>query len=48
MQQIPMSASTKAPAYSESSFVAGSETIAAVNPTPELPLPVVYTALGDM
>jgi hypothetical protein len=41
MQQIPMSASTSAPAYSDSSFVYGSITIAAVSPTPELPFPVV-------
>ena len=46
MQQIPMSASTKAPAYKDSYFENGSLTIAAVNPTPELPFPVVYTARG--
>lgn len=42
-----MSASTKAPAYKDNYFVTGSATIAAVKPTPELPLPVVYTARGD-
>jgi hypothetical protein len=36
-----MSANTKAPAYKESYFVEGSITIAAVRPTPELPLPDV-------
>lgn len=41
MQQIPMSAKTRAPASKESSFVIGSVTIAAVKPTPELPFPVV-------
>ena len=41
MQHTPMSASTKAPASNESYLVLGSVTIAAVRPTPELPLPVV-------
>jgi hypothetical protein len=41
MQQTPISAKTKAPAYNASSLVVGSVTIAAVKPTPELPLPVV-------
>jgi hypothetical protein len=41
-----MSANTNAPASNEIYFVAGSVTIAAVKPTPELPFPVVYTALG--
>ena len=48
IQHTPMSASTKAPASSESYLVLGSVTIAAVRPTPELPLPVVYTARGEM
>ena len=38
---MPMSAKTKAPASNESYLVAGSVTIAAVKPTPELPFPVV-------
>lgn len=41
IQQIPMSARTNAPASKESYFDIGSQTIAAVKPTPELPLPVV-------
>ena len=41
MQQMPMSASTTAPASSISSLVTGSLMIAAVSPTPLLPLPVV-------
>jgi len=46
MQQIPMSANISAPAYKDNSFEYGSVTMAAVRPTPELPLPVVYTARG--
>lgn len=41
IQQTPISPRTNAPASKESSFVKGSLTIAAVKPTPELPLPVV-------
>jgi len=41
IQHIPISANTRAPAYKDSSLVDGSVTMAAVNPTPELPLPVV-------
>ena len=41
IQHIPISASTNAPASKESYFVKGSQTMAAVKPTPELPLPVV-------
>lgn len=41
MQQIPISANTKAPASNDNYLVVGSLTIAAVRPTPELPLPVV-------
>ncbi len=48
MQHTPISAKTKAPASKESSLLIGSATTAAVSPTPELPLPVVYTARGDM
>jgi hypothetical protein len=46
MQQIPQSASTSAPPSSDVSPVTGSRTTAAVSPTPELPLPVVYTPRG--
>lgn len=46
MQHIPISAKTNAPAYNDNYLECGSTTIAAVRPTPELPLPVVYTALG--
>ncbi len=41
-----MSAITKAPPSRAISPVTGSFRIAAVRPTPELPLPVVYTPLG--
>lgn len=41
-----MSARTNAPASRKIYFVFGSLTIAAVRPTPDDPLPVVYTALG--
>lgn len=43
-----MSAKTKAPAYNAIYLVFSSLTIAAVKPTPELPLPVVYIALGEI
>lgn len=46
IQHTPMSASTRAPAYRKTSLVKGSIVIAAVSPTPELPLPDVYTPLG--
>ena len=46
MQQIPISARTRAPASNDNYLVLGSVMIAAVKTTPELPLPVVYTALG--
>lgn len=41
MQQIPVSANTKAPPSNTSSFVTGSFWTAAVKPTPDDPLPVV-------
>jgi hypothetical protein len=41
MQQTPISANTKAPAYKANYLVFGSMTMAAVNPTPEDPFPVV-------
>ena len=41
IQHIPISANTNAPAYNDIYFEFGSVTIAAVKPTPELPLPVV-------
>ena len=42
MQQMPWSASTRAPPSSVISPVTGSFITAAVRPTPELPRPVVY------
>ena len=44
MQQIPLSASTSAPPSRTSSPVALSRITAAVSPTPDEPLPVVYGA----
>ncbi len=41
MQQTPISAKTRAPPSKQSSFVTGSLNTAAVNPTPDEPLPVV-------
>jgi len=46
IQQIPVSAKTKAPPSRTTSFETGSLRTAAVKPTPEEPLPVVYTPLG--
>ena len=46
IQQIPMSERTRAPPSSDTSFVIGSFMTDAVRPTPDEPLPVVYTALG--
>nr|CAA79690.1 unknown [Saccharomyces cerevisiae] len=48
IQQIPLSASTKAPPSRIISSVTGSFMTAAVRPTPEEPLPVVYTPRGDI
>lgn len=48
MQQIPLSASTKAPPSRVISEDTGSLIIDAVNPAPVEPLPVVYTPLGVM
>jgi hypothetical protein len=48
MQQMPLSAITSAPPSSTISLVVGSFITAAVRPTPEEPLPVVYTARGEM
>ena len=41
-----MSERTRAPPSSDTSFVIGSFMTDAVRPTPDEPLPVVYTALG--
>ena len=41
MQHTPISAKTSAPAYKNTYLVFGSTVIAAVRPTPELPLPDV-------
>jgi hypothetical protein len=46
IQQMPVSAKTKAPPSRTTSFETGSLRTAAVKPTPEEPLPVVYTPLG--
>ena len=46
IQQMPLSASTRAPPSSTISSVTGSFMTAAVRPTPELPRPVVYTPRG--
>mmetsp|Transcript_6381 Transcript_6381/g.13925 ORF Transcript_6381/g.13925 Transcript_6381/m.13925 type:complete len:253 (-) Transcript_6381:1012-1770(-) len=46
MQQMPMSASTSAPPSRTKSPVTVSRTTAAVRPTPDEPLPVVYTERG--
>mmetsp|Transcript_46916 Transcript_46916/g.92908 ORF Transcript_46916/g.92908 Transcript_46916/m.92908 type:complete len:264 (-) Transcript_46916:910-1701(-) len=46
MQQMPMSARTRAPPSRETSPVALSRVTAAVRPTPLEPLPVVYTERG--
>ena len=46
IQQIPVSAKTKAPPSRTTSFETGSLRTAAVKLTPEEPLPVVYTPLG--
>jgi len=43
---MPVSAKTKAPPSRTTSFETGSLRTAAVKPTPEEPLPVVYTPLG--
>lgn len=48
MQQTPISAKTRAPPSKQSSFVTGSLNTAAVNPTPDEPLPVVYIPLGEI
>lgn len=48
MQQMPWSASTKAPLYSINYLVYGSLRTWAVRPTAEDPLPLVYTLLGAM
>ena len=47
MQHTPISAKTKAPPSKTKSLVTGSLTTAAVKPTPDDPLPVVYTPLGE-
>lgn len=41
MQHTPISAKTRAPASKKTYLVSGSTVIAAVRPTPELPLPEV-------
>ena len=46
MQQMPLSASTKAPPSRTISSVTGSRITAAVRPTPEEPRPEVYTPRG--
>ena len=46
IQQIPLSANTSAPPSKIISSVTGSLKTAAVKPTPDEPLPVVYTDLG--
>lgn len=47
IQHTPISANTNAPPSNYNSLVTGSLVTEAVRPTPLLPLPVVYTALGD-
>jgi hypothetical protein len=47
IQHTPISANTRAPASSDTSFVTGSFKTEAVRPTPDDPFPVVYTPLGD-
>jgi len=48
IQHTPISAKTRAPPSKHNSFVTGSLITAAVKPTPEEPLPVVYTPLGEI
>ena len=48
IQHTPISANTKAPPSKHISLEIGSLITAAVSPTPEDPLPVVYTPLGDI